>query len=64
MFDWWPLMWKSNHEEVRRENYTLRDALRSSNQELAKHRRLIAGLRSGQTEVLKSVETAIGVKWS
>jgi hypothetical protein len=63
MFEWWPLMWKRGHDAVARENYTLRDALRSANEELSKHRRLIAGLRTGQTEVIQQVEKATGVSW-
>lgn len=48
----WPLMWRSNHEAVRRENYTLRDALREANAELLKHRRLIGGLREGSIDLV------------
>lgn len=52
----WPLMWKSTADEIRLENYTLRDALRNANEELRKHRTLIAGLRTGQTEVVNDLE--------
>ena len=43
----WPLMWKSTYEAVRRENYTLRDALKEANKEILKYRRLVAGLQDG-----------------
>jgi uncharacterized protein (DUF3084 family) len=52
----WPLMLKSTHEAVRRENYTLRDALREANKELAKHRQLLAGIRSGQIDVVTTLD--------
>jgi hypothetical protein len=48
----WPLMWRSTYEQVRRENYTLRDALREANAELLKHRKLIAGLRNGSIDLV------------
>jgi hypothetical protein len=56
--DWlnnWPFMLKSSHLAVQRENYTLRDALREANKELAKHRRLLSGLRSGQIDVVRTL---------
>lgn len=53
---WWPLMWKSSHEAVRRENYTLRDALREANHELRRHRQLIGGIRSGSIDLVRSLE--------
>jgi hypothetical protein len=49
----WPLMWKSSHEAVRMENYTLRDALREANKELVNHQRLIAGLRNGSIDLVQ-----------
>ncbi len=52
----WPLMFKSNHLAVQRENYTLRDALREANKELAKHRSLLAGIRAGQVDVVKVLD--------
>lgn len=48
----WPFMLKSMHEKVRQENYVLRDALREANAELSKHRRLLAGIRSGQVDIV------------
>lgn len=48
----WPFMLKSTHLAVQRENYTLRDALREANKELAKHRQLLSGIRSGQVDVV------------
>ena len=54
----WPLMLKSNHERVRRENGMLRDALREANAELRKHRLLIAGLKQGNVEITNSVMNA------
>lgn len=45
-------MWRSTHEKVRLENWTLRDALRESNAELLKHRRLIAGLKDGSIDLV------------
>jgi hypothetical protein len=55
MFGRWPLMLKSTHEAVRRENYTLRDALREANKELQKHRALIGGLRSGAIDLAQTL---------
>lgn len=45
MFKWWPLMWKSDHEAVHRENYTLRDALREANHLVRTQRTTIVQLR-------------------
>ena len=57
---WWPflLIRKRDHRLLTMENATLRDALRNANQELAKHRRLIAGLRIGDPEITKALERA------
>ena len=55
----WPFMLVSTHEAVRRENYTLRDVLRETNQELAKHRRLLAGLRDGRIDVTRALEKVL-----
>lgn len=52
----WPFMLRSTHEAVRRENYTLRDALREANVELARHRKLLAGIRSGAVDVVGVLE--------
>lgn len=57
---WWPLMLKSNHEAVRRENFNLRGALGSANAELRKHRLLIGGLRQGHEQTTAAVERVIG----
>mgnify|MGYP001245988286 CR=1 FL=1 len=40
----WPFMRKSDHEAVQRENYTLRDALRSANYEILRLRATIVRL--------------------
>lgn len=50
-------MLRSTHENVRRENYTLRDALYNANAELLKHRRLLAGIRNGCIDVVKILGT-------
>lgn len=52
----WPFVLKSTHEAVRRENYTLRDALREANKELQKHRRLLGGIRAGQIDVVEVLD--------
>lgn len=44
------------HEGLRRENFTLRDALREANQELRSHRLLIAGLRRGDADVTSAMQ--------
>jgi hypothetical protein len=49
-------MWKSAHEKVRRENYTLRDALREANQEILKHRRLLAEIQEGRGKTLEVLD--------
>lgn len=56
---WWPLMLKSNHEAVRRENFNLRGALSQTNAELRKHRLLIGSLRDGHEKTTAAVERAI-----
>jgi hypothetical protein len=58
-FDWWPLMLKSNHEAVRRENFNLRGALGAANAELRKHRLLIGSLRQGNEQATAAVERAM-----
>lgn len=55
----WPFMLRSTHDVVRRENYTLRDALREANNELRKHRTLLAGVRSQQPEILRKLESVL-----
>ena len=62
LFDWWPLMLKSNHETVRRENFHLRGALRQANDELRKHRLLLGSLRDGHEATTAAVERAISRK--
>lgn len=52
----WPFVLRSTHAAVRTENYTLRDALREANKELVKHRRLLAGLRSGSVDVVRVLD--------
>jgi hypothetical protein len=54
-------MWRSYHEAVRRENYTLRDALREANKELLKHRQLISGLRTWSIDLVGKF-TGIGIE--
>ncbi len=49
---------EARHLQV--ENFTLRDALREANIELLAHRRLIAGLRSGQADVTQAVQRIVG----
>ena len=55
----WPFVLRSTHERMIRENFSLRGAIRSANEELAKHRTLIAGLKSGQPEITRAFEKAI-----
>lgn len=55
----WPFVWRSDYNAVRLENYTLRDALRNSNAELHKHRRLLAQLRAGEQTATEAVERAL-----
>jgi len=57
--DWWPLMLKSNHEAVRRENFNLRGALSQTNAELRKHRLLLGSLREGHVASTEAVERAM-----
>ena len=52
----WPLVWRSSLEAARLENFTLRDALRNANEELAKHRKVLAGLRAGDRAMTEAVE--------
>lgn len=57
--DLWPFVHKDTHLAVRRENGLLREALRDANAELLKHRRLISGLSTGQTEITEAFERAL-----
>lgn len=59
ILDWWPLMLKSNHEAVRRENFNLRGALQQANAELRKHRLLIGSLREGDEQATAAVQRAM-----
>jgi len=52
----WPFVWRSTYERMRRENYTLRDALREANNEIKRHRRLLADIQSGRTDVVRILE--------
>lgn len=52
----WPFVLKRTHARIQTENYTLRDALREANDELRRHRKLIAGLRAGQVNVTQAIE--------
>jgi hypothetical protein len=56
----WPLVRRGRHNELRLENMTLRDALRNANDEVRRHRALIAGLRDGDERVTESVRRVIG----
>jgi hypothetical protein len=56
---WWPWVTRRRYEDVKQENYTLRDALREANKELLKHRTLLAGLRAGDQRMTAAVEKAI-----
>jgi len=55
----WPFVHQDEYHRVRRENMVLREALRDANAELLKHRRLITGLRTGQSEITEAFERAI-----
>lgn len=57
----WPFVTKRYHEQVRRENWELRGAIRAANEELLSHRRLINALRTGQPEVTRSFERVIAL---
>lgn len=57
--DWWPLMLRSNHEAVRRENFNLRGALGQTNAELRKYRLLVGNLRDGHQKTTETVEKII-----
>ncbi len=62
MFNWkhsWPLVMRYRYEELKLENYTLRDALREANSELRRHRKLLSGLRDGDRRMTAAVEKAI-----
>lgn len=49
-------MWKSTHEAVRKENYTLRDVLRDANAELHRHRTLIASIKDGSVDIVRTLD--------
>lgn len=57
-FPRWPFMLCSTHEAVRRENYTLRDALKEANAELRKHRTLITQIRGADPKTIDAVMKA------
>ena len=59
----WPFVTRSTHAElqdehdrIKQENWHLRGAIREANEELRKHRLLIAGLRTGQDDVCRAIE--------
>jgi hypothetical protein len=52
----WPFVLRRKFDAVRRENYTLRDALREANAELLRHRRLLAGVRAGSIDVVGALD--------
>jgi hypothetical protein len=58
-FNWWPLMLKSDHEAVRRENFNLRGALGQANAELRKHRLLLGSLKEGRADAIAAVDRAM-----
>lgn len=59
-------MWKTTHEDiheaVHRENYTLRDALREANNEVRRHRKLIAELGNDPDILAKFLKSKQKVK--
>lgn len=59
-------MWKATHEDVHegvhRENYTLRDALREANNEVRRHRKLIAELGNDPDILAKFLKSKQKVK--
>jgi hypothetical protein len=52
----WPFVHKSDFEQMRQERNFMKEALHDANAELYKHRRLIAGLRSGRADVTEALE--------
>lgn len=58
----WPLIWRRDYDALKTENFTLRSALKEANEEIRKHRALIAGLRTGQAEITRSVERVLATK--
>lgn len=52
----WPFVWRSEYARVTSENYTLRDVLREANNELRRHRAVLAGIRSGQVDVVRVLD--------
>lgn len=55
----WPLVSRRTYGDLQRENFELRGAIRSANEELQRHRKLIAGLQSGQPDIIRAFEKAI-----
>lgn len=55
----WPLILRRDYDALRTENYVLREALRDANAELHRHRMLIGGLRSGQSETLDKLDRVL-----
>ncbi len=51
-FTWWPLAWRSTLDRELAENRLLLEALRDANMELARHRTLVARIKSPQTRDL------------
>lgn len=62
----WPLMLRRTHERLTSghaiERLTLLDALRNANEELRQHRRLLAGLRTGQVAMTNAVERILNAR--
>jgi protoporphyrinogen oxidase len=54
-----PFVGRKKYEALLTERSVLLDALRNANEELRKHRQLLATLRTGQTEMTEAVEKAL-----
>ena len=52
----WPFVLLTTHERMIRENFELRGSIRRANEELMKHRTLLAGLRSGDAAMTRAVQ--------
>lgn len=58
--DWLRFVRRSAYDKLKLENYTLRDALRDANEDLRRHRVLLAAMRDGDPETTRQIEKVLG----
>lgn len=60
----WPFVTRKAHDRLLQENFHLRGAIRQANDELRRHRELLARLRSGERTATNAVQAVFNVPGS